>query len=494
LDNNSSHIKQVIDKLELFLLKKSPALIKYFPIIRIQLSYFLTLIRANKFEAKNISTKIYYTKHTFTFSDFVALVRIWFVLFRLKILNKNLLKNKVLLFGFAHHYYGQENTKSNLYISTFKQELITKKIEHQEYFYSYGDSPGNNPVRLKMLYDTLYHYQSLVSAFKFKLFNKYNSYINNAELLKSFLVQNEIEHVEHCTNLIYNSLIEQEIRYNTFKQFLKTLKPQLIWTYCYYDNSIMALSRAANYLKIKTVEYQHSIQGDGHFAYSKWNKVDLYSNFFPKAFWVWRTEDADNILKNFSGLTYTPQVIVGGNIAAQYQKEKSGEKMKKNETPNGILVSLQGGWIKDFVEKAIAKDEKYTWYFRLHPRYPQDKEKLLALKDKFPDKVEIDLANRLSLHELFKNVCANITDFSGVALEAQEFGIKNIIVGEKGYQIYKSEIETNYFFYASYYQELCDILYGQVLNKTDISRTVEATRDNLDKAINQLLTEINHKK
>jgi hypothetical protein len=322
------------------------------------------------------------------------------------------------------------------------------------------------------------HYRKLYS---FKKEINHQSY-QNALLVKQFLDEKKTGYSSYVSQVVYQAQSEQQIKYSAFRHFLKTVKPELIWTYCYYDNSVMALIRAANDVGIPCVEYQHSAQSDEHNAYSKWPESNSYKNFFPEYFWVWQHTDKERIIRNFSDKAYKPKVFVGGNLASIQQK-----KLAKYDpaSENGILVSLQGAWIPEFVEEAIRDDKDHVWYFRLHPRYPADKEKLDVLKSKFPHKVETDKANQLSIHELFNLVKVNITDYSGVALEAFDFGIKNIIVGELGRQTYKAFIEANDFLYIDTKKGLMESVSAAKKSRLDLKSEVDNTEHIVKELLNQ---------
>ncbi len=411
----------------------------FWPITRIQCCYFLFLEADGKIDKSKANKVLKNNYSKPVFNDLKKIVRLYLKIQYLKNIYNGVLKNKVLLFGFLEHYDTYNNEKTNLYLTPLINELNKNKISYESFLISNCQSKYDKNY-LYELFDVIFRYTSLVIKFN-KACNK-NAF-TNATLLNHFLESKDIGFADHLSGLVYNTQIQQEIRFTTFKILLKITQPKVIWTYCFYDNSVMALIRAANKLKIPSIEYQHSSQSDIHQAYAKWPNANLYNEFFPKYFWLWNEIDGERIKTNFGAKNYEPGVIIGGNLAVIQAKETI--EKEADYTNNGILVSLQGHWIPRFVEEVIANDGKYKWYFRLHPRYPNDKEKLDSFKKKFPDKVEVELANKLSLFELFTKVKCNITDFSGVALEAEAFGIKNIIIGKHGYETYFDKIGSLYF-------------------------------------------------
>ncbi|MES2567367.1 MAG: hypothetical protein V4565_10895 [Bacteroidota bacterium] len=72
----------------------------------------------------------------------------------------------------------------------------------------------------------------------------------------------------------------------------------------------------------------------------------------------------------------------------------------------------------------------------------------MEFKNIFPEKIEIDEANHLPIYELYNRTSISITDYSGAAIEAEEFGLKIIIIGEKGAGIYKEKISQGKYIFV----------------------------------------------
>jgi hypothetical protein len=109
---------------------------------------------------------------------------------------------------------------------------------------------------------------------------------------------------------------------------------------------------------------------------------------------------------------------------------------------------LQGIGLPDFIKNFINSNNHVFWYFRFHPRYPEDIKDIKELVDQNIDKTDIILANELSLHTLLSQVDYHLTCFSGSAIEAEVFGVQNIIYGKDGLLAYSEYIEDGSFFYV----------------------------------------------
>jgi hypothetical protein len=423
------------------------------PMIRIHIGYSLL------FGPKNIPNR----QNELVLEDFSikGIEIIWLIRFYIKKLFSKVTektKKSILLFGYKNNYSYTNHYSTNPYISPVRREFEKLGETIEEFVFPDISGQHNNNQDFRT-FEELQHYNRIIFKIK-NLFSGDNySAFQNARIAQNFLQDRGISHSNEIASSLYKYLIQQEINYNAFKGLLKRIRPKLVWTYCYYDYRGLSLIRAANSLKIKNIEYQHSVQGDLHIAYSKWKNSDSFSEWFPKIFWVWTQRDGDRIVNNFSGLDYIPQIIVGGNLNLIKEKEFEGEISPPNV--KAILVSLQGQWIPEFVEEFIKEDKEYTWYFRLHPRYPSDRHRLVDLKAKFPQKIEIEKANNPSIAKVFSEVRYNLTDYSGVALEAEGYGVINIIVGSLGAEVFREEIINSEFLFAGNKEELKRIFYKE---------------------------------
>jgi hypothetical protein len=457
----------------------------YWPVVRIHLSYLCHL----KFVGKEISYPGLATFSKFSFPKLLSLVR--------RRINLELLirkykfdsKNIILLIGFNDHY---SKSGINPYIHPVINLLNENKIENKTLILRNIDNEEYE-TSLSELFNSLFsYYDDLFYLGK-----------NNSSLAVSHEIAKEIkEHflfedfdkgsIEGVCNKIANECNKSIIYRKTFLKFLQIIKPSIIWTSVYYDNRILSLNLVANKLKIPIIEYQHSMQGNDHFAYSKWENIDMIRNYFPSIYWVWRNSDAEMIKKNFCGDIYQPKILEGGNIYLAQEKSKVDPPEKDNEKANGILVTLQGLWVPSFVEEAVEKCLGFTWYFRLHPRYPVDRSKLEELKWKFPDRVEIEQANNLSLYQIFNKVRFNLTSFSGTAIEAHAFGIINVIFSAEGESAYSDMISNKAFLYASNFSELQNILNSNSLEVNLNYNRMETDMEIIKRSIYKLPNVFHH--
>lgn len=310
----------------------------------------------------------------------------------------------------------------------------------------------------------------------------------NFEFHKNLNIQNQLYELDiflirsygkdfKLYDYLVNNIINNQVNYEIFKLIFKKAKIKNILLYCYYNNTMMSIIRAANKLNIVTIEYQHSQVTSNHFGYSNWNAIQKNSgDFFPSKIWVWRQSDAEYLTMQFQKLKKT-NFIVGGNLSLSLSKIERKENIDSHIR---VLVTLQGIGMPDYITSCLEKQPNLILYLRVHPRYPQDKKFCDILKLKYKEQIELDLANTLPLSDLFNFVDYHLTNFSGSAIEAEYFDVTNIIYGDKGYISYKNEIESQKYLFIEN-QENLDTIFEQKLkhkpnskhNKIDIFKLIK---------------------
>lgn len=267
-------------------------------------------------------------------------------------------------------------------------------------------------------------------------------------------------------NHLVQNIITNQAEYFTYFNILKKSDVKNILLYCYYNNTMMSIIRAANKLNIVTVEYQHSQVTSNHFAYSSWKAMQTNeTNFFPSKIWTWRQSDAEYLERQFQDVKKI-DYIIGGNLSLELSKKT---EVIKTDSLIKVLVTLQGTGLPDFVINCLDKYPHVVLYLRLHPRYSQDKEVCEMLKLKYKEQIEIDKANSLTLYELFSFADYHLTNFSGCAIEAEYFDVTNIIYGDRGYLAYENEIKNKKYLFINDQDDL-DFIFDQKIKYKANSR------------------------
>lgn len=451
LFNSRDEYVKVLDKFELSVYNKLYKIkgINYWPIIRIQVGYLLHLeyVTKNKLQLSNHyiphhPSEINFKKFCITIFKIIGILPIlWFYKFK----NTKKFKNKTLFVGFNAHNYQLNKESINIYLHPFIETKNSSII-----FYLDEEKMATMPQKYFNVLERYYKSQVLCSNYING--NNLKQTAENATLSNKVLNSITNTSIIGIDKLVYNALTEHCLYTKIFLKWLKTLQPNAVQTYCYYNNQTNALIFAANKLKITTIEYQHSTISHYHFAYKKWYYIQDYINFFPKKFYAWNNYFANLIRNNFESAIVTE--VTGNKWAQNFLHQKNFSK----NINNNILITLQGLWIPKWLENFIEEDNTYKWYFRMHPRYPNDRDKLIALEKKYPLKVVVKEANEGVIFDILGKVNTLITLYSGTVLDALQLGKKIIVYGEEGYSTYQQYIMDGSIMHVNNEKELKNIL------------------------------------
>ena len=275
---------------------------------------------------------------------------------------------------------------------------------------------------------------------------------------------------------VMHNLVDWELHTRDYYLDLLTrMNPKVILLngYHYYA----PLLSAADALGIVTVDIQHGLQVGWNPLYNNWDEMPQEGyQALPDYFAVWGEKEYDNIQKVFEGKKHQP--IILGNL--WFEKQKS-EVKDMSLTFKGtikdyrikVLLVMQNQtevplFFKEIIDNA---PNDIAWIIRHHPKGTKFKSKDFSKINKtniFLSK-EIDDA---SWSQLFQYIDVSISEGSAVALEADGFGVYNIIVSEEGKDNYQKEINEEKFFYAENYETFFDILNS--LDLTDKNPKVNA--------------------
>ncbi|MEN2415070.1 hypothetical protein [Flavobacterium mesophilum] len=422
--------------------------INWWPLIKIQVSYQIHLKNANLFKISDVSKPFNEIDTHTTLKDNL---RFYIQNFKKPKSVKTLI---VTDSSNAHSSATEKSICSHPYTDPFIYYFQKLKIEHIVFDYKKEQCLLNYDLKvLKKIY---------LKQVK-NNFSKDDTIKLQLVELCDFLLQNYGDDFKLYNYLVQN-IINNQTEFLMFYFVLKRVDVKNILLYCYYNNTMMSIIRAANLLKIQTIEYQHSQVTSNHFAYSSWKALKEKSKiFFPSKVWVWRQNDAEYLEKNFVSAKKN-NYVVGGNLFLSLLKIK---KSKKEDGKTRILVTLQGQGLPDYIIEYLDNNPNLILYLRIHPRYFQDKEICEKLKSKYTAQIEIEDANSLTLHELFNFVDYHLTNFSGAAIEAEYYDLTNIIYGDKGYISYENEIKSGKYLFIECQDDLDKIVKQGLKHKSD---------------------------
>lgn len=409
----------------------------WWPLIRVQVAYQLHLMQLKKENysllTKNVDEQLTYL----TLRDYLSIIK--------SRLRRNSEKKDIAIF-----------TQQTHYVTPYKDKIVNQFTTPFIDFFNQL-SISYNLFDIDNFSDKFYRVDKNKRLYRARIVSKFRKDKNiqsQLSILNNYL-QSELSYDCDFYNFLSQQIIECETNYMFFKWYLKQTNYSYILLYCYYNNGNMSLLKAANELKIPTIEYQHSQVTSNHFAYSNWgNSITNSTALFPSKIWVWRDSDVSFLKKEFSALPNI-QIFKGGNVFIS-QFDQSENKIDNKYLK--VLITLQGVGLPPYIIDYIANSKDVIWHLRLHPRYPLDGELVEKLKNENPDFVETEDANNKSIYELLADVDYHLTNFSGSAVEAQSFNVTNIIYGEKGFTAYKEQIENDLYLFINNEKELNDIL------------------------------------
>lgn len=259
-----------------------------------------------------------------------------------------------------------------------------------------------------------------------------------------------------------------------FEDWLKTSEAKMLVSVCWYDPIIMAATLAAKRLSLISVDLQHGVQDEAHFAYRRWNRSPINGyELVPRVFWNWGNRQVANLKENNPAFE-TSSFIAGGNSWLNVWKDQknivlfdvvgayAASSYDLAQYRKIILVTLQsaGTYADTVFARVENSDTNWLWLIRFHPATAQEElERVKAKLFTVPkSRVEFDLASRLPLYALLKICNVHVTGFSTCALEALAFGKPTIIVSQDGVDSYGDYIKAGVMAFAQDGEELVKMI------------------------------------
>jgi len=272
-------------------------------------------------------------------------------------------------------------------------------------------------------------------------------------------------------NDVGHHLEEIEASSRVFEKWLNKSGCSALIVDCWYDSRSMGAILAASRLGLWSMDFQHGLQGPGHFAYCSWTKAPTGGyEVRPDRFWVWGKDDAEALLKFNEGTLLEKNVIIGGNL--WMNKWKNGrdddiaadiKKARELVTPykKAILVTLQLGieYKKDLFPAIQNSPPEWLWLIRLHR---QQLSQMNIIEAEFStlthSAIILRQATNLPLYAMFTACDCHVTWYSTCAVEALAFGVPSVILHPSGLHAFKRYIEDGVMYYCNESREIMESL------------------------------------
>lgn len=296
------------------------------------------------------------------------------------------------------------------------------------------------------------------------------------ESYDDFLIEIERDFPQLMNKLSQKSIkrIGNLIRFYSWEwnNMLSTNNLDKIIITCYYGIENMVLIKTAKDLKIPTIDIQHGVINELHYAYGSFKKVPHGGfNSLPQEFWVWSDYEAKVINKWSDSIKH--KAINYGNIWVDAVLDNKVDFSNLlNEMPNDkpiVLYTLSNrdDIFPDFLVEAVkALKHKYHIWFRLHPRqipFMKQIEEHMTLKGLHD--IEIMKPTFLPLPLILKYASLHITQFSTVVIEAALFKVNSVLIHPVGKDYYAHHPFKKYFYFYERSQDL-----GQIINDAITSK------------------------
>jgi len=254
-----------------------------------------------------------------------------------------------------------------------------------------------------------------------------------------------------------------------FVKVLSALQPQVCMYVCYYQDATMALAHACYSRGIRAMEIQHSVICEDDWNWCKWTAIPAkgYSTL-PDMFWTWGEIYSEMLecWQRHPGTNLQP--CVGGNLwiwkwrqAADLDVPESTSRLRATgrtvlyTVPYGDIHLISEWFPPEFTDAVRNSPGSWKWHVRLH--YKSDKELLQKVEQHFRQlglNLFVHHADEHLLYHLFSLIDVHISQTCSTVVEAEAFGLPNLILGEVGRAWYHREIESGSYGYAKNADEL----------------------------------------
>ncbi len=271
-----------------------------------------------------------------------------------------------------------------------------------------------------------------------------------------------------------------------FQKIFGLIKPRSAFVVSYYNIGGMAFNLACRNLGILSVDIQHGLQGDLHWAYGRWNNVPPTGyELLPKLFWVWTDEEGHAIRGWSSRVSEWHRPIVGGNLFLDLWRSSENEIVKyydhqiqtiKTDNKHLIHVLYTVGYEDNEKVATIFNAMKQTeslcyWWLRVHPGRLKEREAFKKLaRENGISNGDVDLATDLPLYALLRQVDLHLTFNSSSVLEAKDLGVPSVVVGDYGKELFSNQIASGWAFPADTVEEVLLGIKTQFHNREELNK------------------------
>jgi hypothetical protein len=307
--------------------------------------------------------------------------------------------------------------------------------------------------------------------------------LKDTQAMKEFyklLLDSEIGATISPENL-ENRILNLFYLFDFYEELYAKSRPKAIVVYSYFIDFFLAAICVAKKMKIPVIEVQHGLISPFSFAYTNWNEEAKGKlAFIPDFCFTWDDYVTGRINETSNNTT---RAITTGNLSREYNVLKKNENIDllrqyKEDAKLHVLITTGYKIIPRDVIDVINKNiPNVFFHFKLHPRYTSAERLEYYKKEIQNNQVKIYSGNEVSLYDFFTFCKVHITEQSAVLMEAEEYGLNNIIVSEVGKDLYAHKINSGEYFYCENAENLYSLLLSKHIYKLKEVKNIVSTSD-----------------
>lgn len=327
----------------------------------------------------------------------------------------------------------EKRLKNNIYIDILVDDLIKELGEDSTLLIE--DTHNDIHINIKRM-----PYRNIVSSNLIHFFSEQYYLYNKKLLIYNESILKGINE-KYTLNIDYRREILRFLNYvRYYKIIFNIYKPKSIFISSYYALSRQSAIYTANKMGIKTVELQHGIINNAHFAYNIFCKLD--NKFFPN-YLLSFGDYVENIFTKDNYFISKKNIFPVGNSYLEYIKNTFKDdsyflamrKKYKKIVAVPLQYTTESKLIK-FIKYAAIRDNSILYIL-----IPRDFKINYSTKG-FPKNLVI--IKKYNFHKVVKYADFHVTVFSTCALEAPALGTPNILINiDKLAEEYYRDLLTN---------------------------------------------------
>lgn len=229
-----------------------------------------------------------------------------------------------------------------------------------------------------------------------------------------------------------------------------------------YGLESMAFALACRRAAIPSIEMQHGVQDDTHWAYARWMRLPAEGyDLLPRVYWTWTERDATRIERWASATNGWHGTVLGGNAWLDLWRSPDSALVRSHDPAvaqlaarqpgeRTVLVTLQPGFadsarLRVIIEAVDRAGPSWRWWFRLHPATgTEERRRIVETVRTLVPHGEIESSSTLPLYALLRHTDVHLTATSSVVIEAEAFGVRSVLVDEIAADVFRADVDAGW--------------------------------------------------